>query len=72
MIWPIAAALWCTLFAGVYLLLSRDLQTWETDPPELQEVDATTDADGVLETVRTKVTCSGPMRVFIGLRAQKK
>ena len=25
MIWPIAAALWCTLFAGVYLLLSRDL-----------------------------------------------
>ena len=25
MIWPIAAALWCTLFAGVYLLLSRNL-----------------------------------------------
>ena len=55
-----------------HLLLSHDLQSWETDPPELETLDVTPQPDGVMETVRTKVGITGPGDFFIGVKAKKK
>ena len=55
-----------------HLLLSHDLQSWETDPPELETLDVTPQPDGVMETVRAKVGITGPGDFFIGVKAKKK
>ena len=54
------------------LFLSHDLETWEENSPDLQEVAAEPDADGVMETVRTRVRRPGTERTYLGIKAKKK
>ena len=54
------------------LFLSSDLQTWETNSPDLETVGVEPDADGVMETVRTRINRPASMRVFMGIQAKKK
>jgi hypothetical protein len=54
------------------LFLSHDLETWEENSPDLQEVAAEPDADGVMETVRTRVRRPSTERTYLGIKAKKK
>ena len=54
------------------LFLSNDLETWTDNPSDLEEVGAAPDADGVMETVRTRVKRTDAERTYLGIKARKK
>ena len=54
------------------LFLSHDLETWEENSSDLEEVGSEPDADGVMETVRTRVKRTGAERTYLGIKAKKK
>jgi hypothetical protein len=54
------------------LFLSSDLQTWTENSPDLEEVGSSPDADGVMETVRTRVKRTDAERTYLGIKAKKK
>ena len=56
-----------------YLLsISENLEQWELDPADLQTLGVEPDADGVTETVRTRVNRPWAERVYIGVKAVRK
>jgi hypothetical protein len=52
--------------------VSSDLKNWTDDAAGVEEVGVEPDADGVMETVRTRIRLPESMRVFIGVRARRK
>ena len=54
------------------LFLSNDLETWTDNPSDLEEVGTAPDADGVMETVRTRVKRTDAERTYLGIKAKKK
>ncbi|HOO20846.1 MAG TPA: SdrD B-like domain-containing protein, partial [Kiritimatiellia bacterium] len=54
------------------LSLSEDLESWEADSPDLDEVGSEPDPDGVMETVRTRVERPNAPRVFLTIQAERK
>ena len=54
------------------LFLSHDLEAWSDDPAQLEELGSDPDADGVMETVRTRINRGAAERTFLGIRAKKR
>ncbi len=54
------------------LFISENLEEWETDPDDVQTVGVEPDADGIMETVRTRVNRPWAERVYIGVKAKRK
>ena len=54
------------------LFVSENLEQWEMNPDDAQTVGVEPDADGIMETVRTRVNRPWAERVFIGVKATRK
>ncbi len=54
------------------LYLSSDLEQWAEKGAELETVGVEVDPDGVMETVRTRVTTPADSRIFLGIKAIRK
>ena len=54
------------------LYVSEDAVHWETNSADMEEVGTELDANGVMETVRTRVSRPLAERVFLGVKAKKK
>jgi Peptidase family C25/SdrD B-like domain len=55
------------------LVTSEELEQWEAESPDLEEVGVEPDPDGIMETVRTWVKSPpGGSQVFIGIQATRK
>ncbi len=54
------------------LYVSEDLRTWEPGSTDLQELGATPDPDGVMETVHTRIFRPDARRLFVGILAVRR
>ena len=54
------------------LFLSHDLENWTDAQTDLEEVGATPDPDGEMETVRTRVKRPAAERTYLGVKAKRK
>ena len=54
------------------LFLSHDLENWTDAPTDLEEVGATPDPDGEMETVRTRIQRPAAERTYLGVKAKRK
>ena len=54
------------------LYVSEDAVHWEADSADMEEVGTELDANGVMETVRTRVNRPRAERIFLGVKAKKK
>ncbi len=54
------------------LYVSEDLEAWTEESVGLEEIDATPDSDGIMETVRTRVSVPVGTWMFMGIKAVRK
>ena len=54
------------------LFLSSDLEQWAADSADVETVGVEPDPDGIMETVRTRVTIPVGARIFLGIKAVRK
>ena len=54
------------------LFISEDIQGWEANPSDVEEIGTEPDPDGVMETVRTRVDRPQSPRIFLSVKARRK
>ena len=54
------------------LFISEDIQGWEANPSDVEEIGTEPDPDGVMETVRTRVDRPHSPRIFLSVKARRK